>query len=75
MDSLDSLKAELNRLKDEKAAFQAQSKLLETFVGMAPMAERDNMLEAILRETLDISVELTGADKGSIFLLDNNGAS
>ncbi len=73
MDTLDSLKEELNRLKDEKAAFQAQSKLLETFVGMARTAEKEKMLQAILRQTLDISVSLTGADKGSIFLLDSNG--
>lgn len=73
MDTLDSLKEELHRLKNERAAFQTQSKLLETFVGMARTAEKNKMLTTILRQTLDISVFLTGADKGSIFLLDSNG--
>ena len=73
MDTLNSLKEKLNRLEDERAALRAQSKLLESFVGMARTAEKDEMLAAILQQTLDISADLTGAEKGGIFLLDSKG--
>ena len=73
MDNLNSLKEELARLKSEKSALQAQSKLLESFVTMARASEKNEMLTTILQQTLDITAELTGAEKGSIFLLDSNG--
>ena len=69
-----SLEMEINRLRSEKAALQVQSRLLENFVSFARSAVKEQVLTRLLRKTLEISAELTGADKGSLFLLDENGA-
>ena len=74
MNDLNSLKEELTKLKNERAAFQAQSKLLETFVTMARSAAKEKMLTATLQQTLEVAADLTGATKGSLFLLDRKGA-
>ncbi len=66
---------ELERLKKEKAALQVQSGLLENFVTLARSAANEGGLAGILRQTLKVSTELTGAEKGSLFLLDENGAA
>ena len=73
MRELKDLKKELARLKNEKAAFQAQSKLLENFVSLARSAGKEEKLISILQQTLEVFADLTGAEKGSLFLLDRNG--
>jgi len=70
---LKALRKELDQLKSEKAAFQAQSKLLENFVSLARSPGKSEKLISILQKTLEVFVELTGAEKGSLFLLDRNG--
>lgn len=70
----DKLKQEINRLKSEKSALQVQSRLLENFVTFARSSGKEHVLSRLLRKTLAVSVELTGADKGSLFLVDKNGA-
>ena len=70
----DELKKELRRLKSEKAVLQVQSRLLENFVSFARSSAKDRVLTKLLRKTLEVSSELSGADKGSLFLLDKNGA-
>ncbi len=74
MEETQTLQKELNRLKDEKAALQVQSRLLEKFVTLARSAAKERVLTAILKKTLEISTELTAAEKGSLFLLDSDGA-
>jgi sigma-B regulation protein RsbU (phosphoserine phosphatase) len=69
----EELKKELNRLKSEKAALQVQSRLLDNFVNFARSSAKERVLTRLLQKTLEISTELTGADKGSLFLLDANG--
>jgi serine phosphatase RsbU (regulator of sigma subunit) len=69
-----NLQDELNRLNDEKAALQVQSRLLEKFVTLARSAAKEKVLTGILQKTLEISTELTDAQKGSLFLLDSNGS-
>jgi sigma-B regulation protein RsbU (phosphoserine phosphatase) len=69
-----TLKDELARLKSEKAALQAQSKLLEDFVSLARSSGKVEKLISILQKTLEVFVKLTGAEKGSLFLLDRQGA-
>ena len=73
MQELKTLKKELAQLKSEKAAFQAQSKLLENFVSQARSTGKEEKLISILQQTLEVFVGLTGAEKGSLFLLDRNG--
>jgi sigma-B regulation protein RsbU (phosphoserine phosphatase) len=69
---VESLKEEVNKLKQEKAAFQAQSRLLENFVSLAQSPGKETTLNALLQKTLEISAQITGAEKGSLFLLDSN---
>jgi sigma-B regulation protein RsbU (phosphoserine phosphatase) len=70
----DKLKQEISRLKSEKSALQVQSRLLENFVTFARSSAKEHVLTRLLRKTLSVSAELTEADKGSLFLLDENGA-
>jgi sigma-B regulation protein RsbU (phosphoserine phosphatase) len=70
----DHLKKELDRLKSEKSALQVQSRLLDNFVTFARSSRKERVLAKILRKTLEVSAELTGADKGSLFLMDVDGA-
>ena len=54
------------------AAFQAQSVLFEKFISMARSPDEPEVIKAMLRETIDTSVELTGAELGSLILLDSD---
>lgn len=74
MQELIGLEKELAQLKSEKAAFQAQSKLLENFVSLARSPGKSEKLISILQKTVEVFVELTAAEKGSLFLLDRQGA-
>jgi serine phosphatase RsbU (regulator of sigma subunit) len=74
LQDLKTLNKELARLKSEKAALQAQSKLLENFVSLARSPGKAEKLISILQKTLGVFVDLTGAEKGSLFLLDRKGA-
>jgi sigma-B regulation protein RsbU (phosphoserine phosphatase) len=74
LEELKRLQIEVARLKSEKAALQAQSRLLENFVSLARSSGTEEKLISILQQTLEVFVGLTGAEKGSLFLLDRNGA-
>ena len=56
-----------------RAAFQAQSALLEKFISMARSPEEPEFINTMLRKTIEISIELTGAELGSLILLDSEG--
>jgi sigma-B regulation protein RsbU (phosphoserine phosphatase) len=56
-----------------QTAVLIQRKLLENFVAMARSAVNEEMLKASLKNTLDVSVEIAGAQTGSLFLLDEQG--
>jgi sigma-B regulation protein RsbU (phosphoserine phosphatase) len=74
-----TLRQEVTQLKTEKAALKVKSKLFENFAAMAhsccraPTTAEWTELKDTLQKTLQFSVELTRADKGSLVLLDNNG--
>src|SRR6476646_10758569 len=72
-EELQLLRQQVAALKTEKAAFEAQKELLEKLVAMARSAVEEEVLKATLLETLDVSSKLTGAEKGSLFLLDSDG--
>jgi sigma-B regulation protein RsbU (phosphoserine phosphatase) len=57
------------------AAFQAQSALFERFISMARSPDEPEVIKAVLRKTIEISIALTGADHGSLILLDSDGAA
>jgi len=67
------LKKELSRLRKEKAAFQAQSRLIENFVAMARSSFEGEMLKGTMQKTLEVAANLTGAENGSLFLLNEEG--
>jgi sigma-B regulation protein RsbU (phosphoserine phosphatase) len=56
------------------AAFRAQSALFEEFISMARSPEEPEVIKVMLRKAIDISVELTEAELGSLVLLDSDGA-
>ena len=55
------------------AAFQAQSELFERFISMARSPDEPAVIKVMLRKTIEISIGLTGADHGSLILLDSDG--
>ena len=69
-----ALEQEIIQLRSEKAALQVQSRLLENFVNFARSSAKERVMTRLLQKTLEISAELTGADKGSLFLLNADGA-
>jgi len=76
---VESLRREVTSLKAEKANLQVKSKLFENFAAMAhsccrlPSTAEWESLKKTLKDTLDFSIELTGADSGCLVLLDSNG--
>jgi sigma-B regulation protein RsbU (phosphoserine phosphatase) len=71
--STDALKKELDQLKKEKAAFQAQSALFEKFISMVKSPDEPVAIKTTLRETIEISIDLTGAELGSLIMLNRDG--
>jgi sigma-B regulation protein RsbU (phosphoserine phosphatase) len=67
------LQQEIKRLKKEKAVYQAQSRMLDHFVSVARASADQKMINVTLQKTLEVSIGLTDAEKGSLFLLDENG--
>jgi len=55
------------------AAFQAQSELFERFISMARSPDESEVVKMMLHKAIDISIALTGADHGSLILLDSDG--
>ena len=56
------------------AAFQTQSALFEDFISMARSPNETEVITTMLRKTIDISIELTSAELGSLVLLNSDGA-
>ena len=72
-DELTSLRQEVTKLRNELAGYQAQKVLLESLVTMAKKPSEGGVLRAALQTTLDISADLSGSEKGSLFILDPSG--
>jgi sigma-B regulation protein RsbU (phosphoserine phosphatase) len=73
-DALEACQLEIARLRNENAAFASIMKLLESFLALARSSAEGHLLLATMRETLKIASDLTGAEKGSLFLFDEKGA-
>ena len=71
--STEALKKELAQLKKEKAAFQAQSALFEKFISMVKSPDEPVAIKTTLRETIEIAIDLTGAELGSLLVLNLDG--
>jgi signal transduction histidine kinase len=70
---LDALRQEIARLRTRETAVAVQQKLLESIMKMAQTTPELSTLEATLQQILDVSSRLTGADSGSLFLLNADG--
>ncbi|OUL31971.1 serine/threonine protein phosphatase [Nostoc sp. T09] len=72
-EELESLRQEVATLRNAQAAFEAQRELLAKVVAMARSPEQEEVLKITLEEALHVCCKLTGAETGSLFLLDNQG--
>ncbi|MGB3636140.1 MAG: GAF domain-containing SpoIIE family protein phosphatase [Rivularia sp. (in: cyanobacteria)] len=70
---LQLLRREIAELRNEAAAFKAQSKLLENLISIAGSSTEGEVLKAALQTTLDVATEQTDSEKGSLFLLSSSG--
>ena len=70
---LQLLRREVAELRNETAAFKAQSKLLENLISIADSSTEGEVLKAALQTTLDVATEQTDSEKGSLFLLGSSG--
>ena len=68
----ETLRSEIAQLKKDKAALQAHCALFEKFISMVRSPEGREVINAMLRETIEISIELTGAELGSLILVDKD---
>jgi sigma-B regulation protein RsbU (phosphoserine phosphatase) len=73
IEEIESLRREVTALKNEKAAFEVQRKLLENLVDTEGFSAETEVLKVSLQKTLDLTTELTQAEKGSLFLLEPSG--
>jgi len=64
---------ELHQLRREKTAFQAQNKLFENLIEMVRTSSKKEMLKTTMQKTLEVACALCEAEKGSLFLINNDG--
>jgi len=69
----DVLRRQLAELSAENEAYKVQARLLESFISMASSPRREHLLKSTLQAVLDSTSELTQAEKGSLFLFDDDG--
>ena len=74
MSELDRLKRENERLRKETSAYQAQCEIFEDFISMARSPGEPEYIKATLQKIIETSEKLAGAELGSLFLLDSDGA-
>ncbi|MCK4768620.1 MAG: hypothetical protein KAS28_09540, partial [Desulfobacula sp.] len=70
---LERLQKEITALKREKKVHDAQNKLFEIFINMARSSKEEQVLNVTMQNALEIAAQLSGAEKGSLFLLDKSG--
>ncbi|MEO7912903.1 MAG: HAMP domain-containing sensor histidine kinase [Roseiflexaceae bacterium] len=70
---LESLRREVAELRTREAALTAQQELLENLIALVRAGPDATMLEATLQKMLDVSIRMSGAGSGSLFLLDDAG--
>lgn len=60
-------------IDSENIALGVQTRLLQNFISLVRSSGEEGMLKATLQKTVDLAVEITQAEAGSLFLLDNSG--
>lgn len=64
---------EIAAIKIEKATSEIQKKLLENLVEVARSPIKKDLLKQTISQILDLAVDITHAEKGSMFLLERGG--
>ena len=59
--------------KSEKIALEIQTSLLQHFIKLVRSSDKEEMLKTTLQKTVNLAAQITGAEKGSLFLIDRNG--
>jgi len=59
--------------ESQKVAREIQNRLLANFIGLVRSSTKRGMLQATLQNTVDLTAEISGAEMGSLFLLDATG--
>ena len=54
-------------------ALGIQTRLMQNFISLVRSSDEEGMLKATLQKTVDLSAEITGAEAGSLFLLNETG--
>ena len=67
------LQQELVALRRERKAFHAQTRLFETLIDLARSSGEKDILKKTMQKTMEVAAELTGAQNGSLFLLNREG--
>lgn len=68
-----NLQERVSALEMDLEVSRIQSRLLQEFVTWADQGEDQELLRSVLQSTLDAVANLAGAQKGSLFLLDEAG--
>ena len=55
----------------DNIALGIQTRLLQSFIELVRSSDEEGMLKATLQNTVDLATEITGAETGSLFLLDS----
>jgi PAS domain S-box-containing protein len=73
VEELDILRQEVDRLKLQEIAYEAQTELLRTLVSMGDVPSPTLALRSLAQQALRICNRLTGAEEGSLFFIDEEG--
>jgi PAS domain S-box-containing protein len=73
VEELDMLRQEVDRLKLQEVAYEAQTELLRTLVSMGDVPSPTLALRSLAQQSLRICNRLTGAEEGSLFFTDEDG--
>jgi phosphoserine phosphatase RsbU/P len=60
-------------ISSDNIALGIQTRLLQNFINLVRSSDKKGMLKATLQKTVDLTVEITAAEAGSLFLIDNAG--
>jgi sigma-B regulation protein RsbU (phosphoserine phosphatase) len=59
--------------KSDNFALAFQTRLLQNFINLVRSSDEKGTLKATLQKTVDLAAEITGAEGGSLFLLNESG--
>lgn len=60
-------------ISSDNIALGIQTRLLQSLIDLVRSSDEEGMLKATLQKTVDLTAEITGAEAGSLFLLDETG--